>query len=129
MQSWFYTGVFVWISARNAYHIGLSGVIYSLLFFIFFSGVFRKDKRLLTVALFVVFLYGSMVWGIFPYDWTISFESHLFGALTGTILAYFSRKEESTFKRQKTQWEIEEELGIEPPDFESIWNEENELKS
>ena len=128
-QSWFYTGVFVWISARNAYHIGLSGVIYSLLFFIFFSGVFRKDKRLLTVALFVVFLYGSMVWGIFPYDWTISFESHLFGALTGTILAYFSRKEESTFKRQKTQWEIEEELGIEPPDFESMWNEENELKS
>ena len=125
LQSWFYTGVFVWISARNAYHIGLSGVIYSLLFFIFFSGVFRKDKRLLTVALFVVFLYGSMVWGIFPYDWTISFESHLFGALTGTILAYFSRKEESTFKRQKTQWEIEEELGIEPPDFESMWNEEN----
>ena len=88
-----------WISARNAYHIGLSGVIYSLLFFIFFSGVFRKDKRLLTVALFVVFLYGSMVWGIFPYDWTISFESHLFGALTGIILAYFSRKEESTFKK------------------------------
>ena len=129
LQSWFYTGVFVWISARNAYNIGLSGVIYSLLFFIFFSGVFRKDKRLLTVALFVVFLYGSMVWGIFPYDWTISFESHLFGALTGTILAYFSRKEESTFKRQKTQWEIEAELGIEPPDFESIWNEENELKS
>jgi len=44
-------------------------------------------------------------------------------------LAYFSRKEESTFKRQKTQWEIEEELGIEPPDFESMWNEENDLKS
>ena len=129
LQSWFYTGVFVWISARNAYHIGLSGVIYSLLFFIFFSGVFRKDKRLLTVALFVVFLYGSMVWGIFPYDWTISFESHLFGALTGIILAYFSRKEESTFKSQKTQWEIEEELGIEPPDFESMWNEQDELNS
>ena len=122
IQSWFFTGVFVWISARNAYHIGLSGVIYSLLFFIFFSGVFRKDNRLLTVALFVVFLYGSMVWGIFPYDWTISFESHLFGALTGIILAYFNRKEESTFKVEKTQWEIEEEMGIEPPDLEGLWN-------
>tara|TARA_B100000609_G_C17173169_1_gene412831 strand:- start:296 stop:958 length:663 start_codon:yes stop_codon:yes gene_type:complete len=127
IQSWFFTGVFVWISARNAYHIGLSGVIYSLLFFIFFSGVFRKDNRLLTVALFVVFLYGSMVWGIFPYDWTISFESHLFGALTGIILAYFNRKEESSFKVEKTQWEIEEELGIEPPDLEGLWdNPENE---
>ena len=78
-SSWILTGLFVWISAREAYHIGISGVLYSLLFFIFFSGVFRKEARLLTVALLVVFLYGSMVWGIFPYDWTISFESHFFG--------------------------------------------------
>lgn len=123
--SWILTGIFVWISGRNAYHIGISGVLYSLLFFIFFSGVFRKDMRLLTVALLVVFLYGSMVWGIFPYDWTISFESHFFGALTGVVLAYFNRKEKATFKVLKTQWEIEEEMGIEPPDFESTWNDEN----
>ena len=123
--SWVFPGIFVWISARNAFHIGISGVLYSLLFFIFFSGVFRKDIRLLTVALFVVFLYGSMVWGIFPYDWRISFESHFFGAVTGIILAYFYRKEKASFKIEKTQWEIEEELGIEPPDFESTWNEED----
>ena len=76
--SWLVTGLFVWISARSSYHIGMSGVLYSLLFFLFFSGVFRSDVRLLTVALFVVFLYGSMVWGIFPYVWKISFESHFF---------------------------------------------------
>ncbi len=122
--SWICTGIFVWISARNAYHIGISGVLYSILFFIFFSGVFRKDLRLLTVALLVVFLYGSMVWGIFPYDWTISFESHFFGAITGTVLAFFYRNEKASFKTEKTQWEIEHELGIEPPDFESTWNNE-----
>ena len=122
--SWICTGVFVWISARVAFHIGISGILYSLLFFIFFSGVFRKEARLLTVALLVVFLYGSMVWGIFPYDWTISFESHFFGAVTGTILAFFNRKEKASFKIQKTQWEIEEEQGIEPPDFESTWTED-----
>jgi hypothetical protein len=123
-SSWILTGLFVWISAREAYHIGISGVLYSLLFFIFFSGVFRKEARLLTVALLVVFLYGSMVWGIFPYDWTISFESHFFGAITGIVLAYFNRKEKATFKKVKTQWEVEEELGIEPPDFENMWEEE-----
>ena len=123
--SWVVPGIFVWISARNAFHIGISGVLYSLLFFIFFSGVFRKDIRLLTVALFVVFLYGSMVWGIFPYDWRISFESHFFGAVTGIVLAYFYRKEKASFKIEKTQWEIEEELGIEPPDFESTWCEDD----
>ena len=124
--SWLVTGLFVWISARESYHIGISGVLYSLLFFLFFSGVFRSDGRLLTVALFVVFLYGSMVWGIFPYDWKISFESHFFGSITGTVLAIFYRKEGESFKREKVQWEIEEELGIEPPDFEGIFNEENE---
>ena len=76
------------------------------------------------MALLVVFLYGSMVWGIFPYDWTISFESHFFGAITGTVLAFFYRNEKASFKTEKTQWEIEHELGIEPPDFESTWNNE-----
>ena len=117
--SWFLVGFFVWISARPSFHIGISGVIYCLAFFLFFSGVFRKDKRLLAISLFVVFLYGSMIWGIFPYDWSISFESHFFGALTGTVLAFFYKKEGATFRRKKTQWEIEEEMGIEPPDFEN----------
>ncbi len=117
--SWFLVGLFVWISARPSFHIGISGVIYCLAFFLFFSGVFRKENRLMAISLFVVFLYGSMIWGIFPYDWSISFESHFFGALTGFVLAYFFKKEGATFKRKKTQWEIEEEMGIEPPDFEN----------
>jgi membrane associated rhomboid family serine protease len=53
--------------------------------------VFRKDSRLLTVALLVVFIYGSMFWGIFPYDWKISYESHMAGALVGTLLSIFSK--------------------------------------
>jgi membrane associated rhomboid family serine protease len=117
--SWFVVGFLVWISARESFHIGMSGVIYCLAFFLFFSGVFRKEKRLMAISLFVVFLYGSMIWGIFPYDLSISFESHFFGALTGIILAFFYKKEGATFKRKKTQWEIEEEMGIEPPDYEN----------
>jgi len=122
--SWFFTGLLVWITGRDAFHIGLSGVIYSLLFFLFFSGVFRKDTRLLTVALLVVFIYGSMVWGIFPYDWKISFESHLSGSLVGLILSIIFKKQNATFKKPKTQWEIEEELGIDSED--DYWNIEAE---
>ncbi|MDG2369298.1 MAG: rhomboid family intramembrane serine protease [Flavobacteriales bacterium] len=117
--SWIVVGLLVWISARESFHIGMSGVIYCLAFFLFFSGVFRKEKRLMAISLFVVFLYGSMIWGIFPFDLSISFESHFFGALTGVILAFFYKKEGASFKRKKTQWEIEEEMGIEPPDYEN----------
>ena len=66
LQSWFYTGVFVWISARNAYHIGLSGVIYSLLFFIFFSGVFQKGQKTSYCGFICSFFIRKYGLGYFP---------------------------------------------------------------
>ncbi len=102
-------GFFVWIAGRESYHIGMSGVIYSLAFFLFFSGVIRKDLKLLAISLFVVFLYGSMVWGLLPLQQGVSFEGHLFGAITGTGLAYIYRKNGETFVRKKYQFEIDEE--------------------
>ena len=125
--SWILTGLLVWIFARNSFHIGISGVIYSLLFFLFFSGVFRKDSRLLTVALLVVFIYGSMFWGIFPYDWKISYESHMSGALVGTLLSIFFKNQKATFIKVKTQWEKEEELGIDTDDLNGAWKEINDF--
>lgn len=107
--SWLVGGAFVWIGARENYHIGMSGVIYSLAFFLFFSGVFRKEVKLIAISLFVVFLYGGMIWGLFPIDVRVSFESHLYGAIVGIILAYFYKEEGATFKKKKYQWEIDEE--------------------
>lgn len=107
--SWFVGGLFVWLAARSSFHIGMSGIIYSLAFFIFFSGVFRKEPRVMAISLFVVFIYGSMVWGIFPIDVSVSFESHLAGALLGTGLAYFYRNEGATFVKKKYNFELEEE--------------------
>jgi hypothetical protein len=45
------------------------------------------------MALLVIFLYGSMVWGIFPIQFDTSWEGHLFGALTGFILSFYYLKE------------------------------------
>jgi membrane associated rhomboid family serine protease len=92
---WVYlmTGIWVWAAARESYHIGASGILYGFVSFLFFSGVFRKDTRLLALSLFVVFLYGGTVWGIFPIRNGISWESHLLGALAGLITAYNFKKE------------------------------------
>ena len=73
------SGICVWLGAREAWHIGASGVVYGLAAFVFFSGVFRKQMRLLTVAIIVVFLYGGMFWGIFPIKPGISWESTIYG--------------------------------------------------
>jgi membrane associated rhomboid family serine protease len=89
---YFMTGFWVWIAAREAYHIGASGLIYGLVAFLFFSGLFRKDSKAIAISLVVMFLYGGMFYGVFPSSGRISWESHLLGALAGVLLAFYFRK-------------------------------------
>jgi len=86
------TGICVWLGARGAYHIGASGLVYGFATFLFFSGILRNNINLLAISLLVVFLYGGLVWGIFPFDYRVSWESHLFGGLTGLVIAFYFRK-------------------------------------
>ena len=44
------------------------------------------------MALLVTFIYGSMVWGIFPFRWEISWEGHLMGGISGAVMAWYYRK-------------------------------------
>jgi membrane associated rhomboid family serine protease len=118
--SWVMSGVWIWIAARGGNHIGFSGVIYALAAFIFFSGVVRKHYRLMSLSLVVVFLYGSMIWGVLPIQPGISWEGHLFGAIAGIILAYYYRSEGP--QRPKYSWELEEE------EMEDPWEEEIEFE-
>lgn len=87
-----FTGILTWSFARPAYHIGASGIIYFLISFIFFSGIFRKYYRLVALSLIVVFLYGSMVWYIFPVEERISWEGHLSGFIVGFVVAFLFRR-------------------------------------
>lgn len=87
-----FTGIWVWIVARDAYHIGASGLVYGLVTFLFFSGVFRKDASSVALSLIVVFLYGGMIYGLFPSNSGVSYESHIVGAITGIIIAFYYRK-------------------------------------
>jgi len=92
--TYFLTGLFVWLAGRDAWHIGASGLVYGLASFLFFSGIIRKYFRLVALSLLIVFLYGSMVWGIFPGTYrNVSWESHMLGFISGIILAVRFRKE------------------------------------
>ena len=121
--SWLFTGIGLWIFAENtsSYHIGMSGIVYALAAFLFTSGALRKYLPLQGISLFVAFVYGSMVWGLFPIEPHISWEGHLAGALSGVALAFVYRKRGP--QAPKYVYEIEKELGIEPPDLEGIYNE------
>ncbi len=103
------SGLGVWLFARSSYHIGASGLNYGMMFFLFVSGILRRDRLSIAISLIVFFLYGSMVWGIFPVEPGVSFESHLFGAVLGTSLAIVLRKLDPARMKKQYDWEDERE--------------------
>ncbi|HRW61956.1 MAG TPA: rhomboid family intramembrane serine protease [Bacteroidales bacterium] len=105
--SYLIANIWIWFGARYAYHIGASGLVYSLASFLFFSGVFRRNIKLMAVSLTVVFLYGSMVWGLLPIQPHISWESHLMGAIAGLVLSVYYKDQGP--KRKIYSWELEDE--------------------
>ena len=101
------TGLLVWLGGREAWHIGASGIVYGLASFLFFSGIIRRYYRLVALSLLVVFLYGEMVWGIFPDVYqNVSWESHMLGVFAGIVLAVLYRKEGPQMPVK--EWEEEE---------------------
>lgn len=102
------SGLGVWLFGRDSFHIGASGLTHGLMFFIFTSGVIRRDRSAMALSMLVFFLYGGMIWGIFPRAPGISFEYHLFGALSG-LLAAFALRRRDPVERRRYSWELEEE--------------------
>ena len=108
---WLLSGVLTWLMGRSAYHIGASGVVFGLVFFLFFSGLIRRYIRLAAVSMVVAFLYGSMVWSMLPVteyvDVSVSWEAHLAGAISGLVVALVVRR----WGPQKPEevWEEEDE--------------------
>lgn len=100
------SGFLTWLIGREAYHIGASGLIYMFCSFIFFKGIFTRYYRLIALSLLVVFLYGGLLWYLFPIDEDISWEGHLSGFITGFVLAIFIRRKLP--KPVKYTWERED---------------------
>jgi membrane associated rhomboid family serine protease len=92
-RSYFWTNTLVWLFARPANHIGASGVVYSLAFFLIFFGLFRRDFVSILISVLTLLLYGGVFYGVLPTDPRVSWESHFAGAAVGIFSAvYFSTK-------------------------------------
>ncbi|MDT7833473.1 rhomboid family intramembrane serine protease [Flavobacteriaceae bacterium S356] len=112
-----FSGLLTWIIARDAYHIGASGIVYLLFSFIFFSGIIRRHYRLIAVSLIVIFLYGSMVWYVLPIKEGMSWEGHLSGFIMGVVLALIYRKVGM----------VKEEFEFSQTDFDLLFDENGQL--
>ncbi len=86
------TGLLVWCFGRSALHIGASGWIFGLWSLTIATAWFDRRFINIVIALVVIFFYGGMLWGVLPADPRISFESHLFGAISGVACAFVQHR-------------------------------------
>ena len=107
-------GVAVWLFARGGNHIGASGLVYGLVAYIFFAGMFRGDRRAMSASLLVAFLYGASVWGVLPLEDGVSWETHLAAALVGIVMAYIYRNTDVS-PRVEYSWEREAQEAANDP--------------
>lgn len=108
---WLYlmTGVMVWLFARPVYHIGASGVVYAMVSFVFWAGIFVRNLRSIVLSLIVAVLYSGMFLGVLPNEEGISWESHLLGGVVGIFVAYILREKiKKHDPPEEPVWEEEE---------------------
>lgn len=126
---WIVSGILTFIIGKPGWHIGASSIIYSLAFFLFFSGILRKHVPLVALSLLVTFLYGSLVWNMFPQfaSSTTSWEGHLGGAAAG-IAATILFRHKGPQQPELFIDEEEEDNRSYPEDEEVITNPDQEKK-
>ncbi len=94
---WFGGGILLWLFGRNALHIGASGWTFGFAFFLFFLGIFSKNRKLRVFPFVILVLLGAGIFtGILPLQKHISWDGHLYYAIVGTALAYDYRKKIKT---------------------------------
>ena len=84
------TGTLVWLFARDGAHLGASGLLYAFFGYILLAGLKSKSLKMVGASLIILFLYGGLFWGVLPSEPFVSWESHLFGLLTGLTIAALS---------------------------------------
>ncbi len=88
----FVSGVGTWLFGSSGVHIGASGVIFGYLGYLLLRGYFERSAIAVAMSLGVGTLYGSLLWGVLPFQYgtmhRISWEGHLFGFIGGVIAAW-----------------------------------------
>jgi len=109
-----FSGILVWIFARSSYHIGASGLVYAFVSFFFFSGIFNRNIKTISLSLITIFLYSGLAAGLLPVSNKISWEGHLCGAISGFLSAMFFSK---NIPSKKYGWEDEDISGLPKPEI------------
>ena len=87
------SGVLIWLFARNSYHVGSSGLIFGYFGAIIMHAYIKRNFYSISILILILASYGSTIlFGLLPMNQFISYESHLFGLISGLAVVYFLEK-------------------------------------
>ncbi len=92
------SGALVWLLARDAYHVGASGLVLGYFGAISARAVMERSLSAVAIGIGTVMAYGGLIWGVLPLRSYVSFESHLFGLIAGVLVVWLDEK----FSRSKS---------------------------
>jgi len=94
----------LWLFGREALHIGASGLVFGLIAFHIFAGIFEKQFKTIAIALLVGTLYaGTILNGVMPFQKGVSWDGHLIGAIAGALVALIAAKlDNDTYKSKNS---------------------------
>jgi len=86
------TGLLVWLFARDAHHVGASGLVFGYFGVILARAAIERSITSIFLGLVTIMFYGGLIWGILPMRSHVSFESHLFGLIAGVLIVWLEAK-------------------------------------
>jgi membrane associated rhomboid family serine protease len=86
------SGALVWLFAREAYHVGASGLVFGYFGVIMARAYMERSITTIAIAVVTVMVYGGLMWGLLSLRSYVSFESHLFGLIAGIVVVWLDRK-------------------------------------
>ena len=86
------SGALVWLFAREAYHVGASGLVFGYFGVILARAYIERSITAIAISIVTVVAYGGLIFGILPLRSYVSFESHLFGLIAGFAVVWLDRK-------------------------------------
>lgn len=102
---WLVSGIGVWLFGRPNYHLGASALTTGLFYFLLIASIIRRDKVSIGLMFIAIFMFGSILLGVLPWDPKISFEAHFFGALGGALSAILYGNQDPKPTRKIYEWE------------------------
>ena len=109
-------GILLFILGKpGTVHVGSSGVIYAVFSWLITAGLLSGNRRLRLLSFMLLMYYGSMIWGLLPWQQKVSWEGHLSGLMIGMITAILFRKKYRQFTLdRKPYWFYEKDKKSDP---------------